>query len=63
MEMDENDKYKSPDSESLWTMDTEASAGKKFTIPKIRKTTEKGVVSIEETFYKNSVSLARLCLF
>ena len=50
MEMNENDKYKSPDNECLWTTDSEASAGKKFTIPKIRRTTEKGDVSIEETF-------------
>jgi hypothetical protein len=60
MEMNDNDKYKSPDSESLWNMDAEASAGKKFTIPKIRRTTEKGDISIEETFFKNSVSLVRL---
>ncbi|XP_028623978.1 testis-expressed protein 15 [Grammomys surdaster] len=45
MEMNENDKNKSPDSESLWTMDAETSAGKKFTIPKIRKMTEKVYLS------------------
>uniref|UniRef100_M0QWY2 Testis expressed gene 15 meiosis and synapsis associated n=1 Tax=Mus musculus TaxID=10090 RepID=M0QWY2_MOUSE len=45
MEMNDNDKYKSPDSESLWNMDAEASAGKKFTIPKIRRTTEKVYLS------------------
>ncbi|KAL1772925.1 testis-expressed sequence 15 protein [Sigmodon hispidus] len=49
MEMKENDKYKtwkiSPDSESSWTTDTEANSGKKFTIPKIRRTTEKVYLS------------------
>ncbi|XP_052018472.1 testis-expressed protein 15 [Apodemus sylvaticus] len=45
MEMNENDKYKSPDNECLWTTDSEASAGKKFTIPKIRRTTEKVYLS------------------
>lgn len=62
MEMNENDKYRSPDGESLWTTDTDASSGKKFTIPKIRRTTEKGDISIE-FLYKNSGSLVRLCLF
>lgn len=44
MEVKENDKTwrMSPDSESSWTTDAEASSGKKFTIPKIRRTTEKG---------------------
>ncbi|XP_051025363.1 testis-expressed protein 15 [Acomys russatus] len=45
MEMKDNDNFKSwkmsPDNESSWTADPEASSGKKFTIPKIRKTTEK----------------------
>ncbi|KAL6092766.1 hypothetical protein STEG23_014209, partial [Scotinomys teguina] len=43
MEMKENDKTwkKSPDSESSWTTDAEASSGNKFTIPKIKKTPEK----------------------
>ncbi|XP_031195370.1 testis-expressed protein 15 [Mastomys coucha] len=45
MEMNEDDKSNSPDSESLWTTDAEASAGKKFTIPKIRRTTEKVYLS------------------
>lgn len=45
MEMNENDKYRSPDGESLWTTDTDASSGKKFTIPKIRRTTEKVYLS------------------
>lgn len=56
MEMKENDKYKTwrmnPDSESSWPTDGEASSGKKFTIPKIRRTTEKGKISIQdESFY------------
>ncbi|XP_036022642.1 testis-expressed protein 15 [Onychomys torridus] len=47
MEMKENDKTwrMSPDSESSWTTDAEASSGKKFTIPKIRRTTEKVYLS------------------
>ncbi|GAB1293084.1 Protein TASOR [Apodemus speciosus] len=45
MEMNENEKCKSPDSECLWTTDAEANAGKKFTIPKIRRTTEKVYLS------------------
>ncbi|XP_038181448.1 testis-expressed protein 15 [Arvicola amphibius] len=49
MEMKENDKYKTwrmnPDSESSWPTDGEASSGKKFTIPKIRRTTEKVYLS------------------
>lgn len=56
MEMKENDKYKTwrmnPDSDSSWPTDGEASSGKKFTIPKIRRTTEKGKISIQdESFY------------
>lgn len=35
----------STDSESSWTTDTDASYGKKFTIPKIRRTTEKVYLS------------------
>lgn len=54
--MKENDKYKTwrmnPDSDSSWPTDGEASSGKKFTIPKIRRTTEKGKISIQdESFY------------
>ncbi|XP_005066557.3 testis-expressed protein 15 isoform X1 [Mesocricetus auratus] len=49
METKENDKYKtwrtSPDSESSWTTGAEPSSRKKFTIPKIRKTTEKVYLS------------------
>ncbi|XP_006974008.2 testis-expressed protein 15 isoform X1 [Peromyscus maniculatus bairdii] len=47
MEVKENDKTwrMSPDSESSWTTDAEASSGKKFTIPKIRRTTEKVYLS------------------
>ncbi|XP_057608574.1 testis-expressed protein 15 [Chionomys nivalis] len=55
MEMKENDKYKTwkmnPDSESSWPTDGEASSGKKFTIPKIRRTTEKVYLS---SCYTNS---------
>lgn len=56
MEMKENDKCKTwrmnPDSESSWPTDGEASSGKKFTIPKIRRTTEKGKITIQdENFY------------
>ncbi|XP_035308896.1 testis-expressed protein 15 isoform X2 [Cricetulus griseus] len=47
MEMKENDKtwQTSPDSESSWTTDAEASSRRKFTIPKIRRTTEKAYLS------------------
>lgn len=72
MEMKENDKYKTwrmnPDSDSSWPTDGEASSGKKFTIPKIRRTTEKGKISIQdESFYLfiflKDVSRIHFCSF
>lgn len=73
MEMKENDKYKTwrmnPDSDSSWPTDGEASSGKKFTIPKIRRTTEKGKISVQdESFYlffflKKDVSRIHFCSF
>lgn len=58
--MNDNDKYKSLDSEFLWNMDVEVSVGKKFIILKIRRTIEKGDIFIEEIFLKNFVFLVRL---
>lgn len=54
--MKENDKCKTwrmnPDSESSWPTDGEASSRKKFTIPKIKRTTEKGKITVQdESFY------------
>ncbi|XP_051038207.1 testis-expressed protein 15 [Phodopus roborovskii] len=70
MEVKENDKYKtwrsSPDSESSWTTVADASSGRKFTIPKIRKTTEKVYLSScytntrEYGFIHNSLKQCRL---